>query len=456
MTIREAMNAPLREILITWAMLLPLFQEYLCLTFFRLRYGRRIKAAVFFLYPLLFLLLFLLLDGVFHYGEMQCPRTWPAATTGFFSLPLSLLITLEVLFTALLIWESCMLIRIRKEHPTSWAVKETLDLLPAGVAFAEEDGRVVFANITMNEIARVLTGKAFMNLGPVLEKAEKTAGIQGPDTLQAVYPDGSEVWQFSSGRIMEDGKTYLRLVATDITELAKIHGTLQENHEKLKEIRRRLDIYSRTAERIIVSQELLNARMQVHNETGHILLASRHYMDQPGSVDETALLEMLKITNTHLLREYEEDDTVRDPLTEAIEMAKAIGVTVKLRGMIAEEGTHRTVLAAAIRECATNTRKHADGDDLDVMAEEEENQIEIRLTSKGNSTKSPNSESGGLASLRTLVENAGGSMEVFASETFLVKIAIPGEINGSCGWCMGGTLSGILLSERDVKNRRKT
>ena len=90
------------------------------------------------------------------------------------------------------------------------------------------------------------------------------------------------------------------------------------------------------------------------------------------------------------------------------------------------------------------------------MAEEEENQIEIRLTSKGNSTKSPNSESGGLASLRTLVENAGGSMEVFASETFLVKIAIPGEINGSCGWCMGGTLSGILLSERDVKNRRKT
>ena len=28
---------------------------------------------------------------------------------------------------------------------------------------------------------------------------------------------------------------------------------------------------------------------------------------------------------------------------------------------------------------------------------------------------------------------AGGSMEVSASETFLVKIAIPGEINGSCG-----------------------
>jgi len=86
---------------------------------------------------------------------MKYPRTWPAATTGFFSLPLSLLITLEVLFTALLIGESCMLIRIRKEHPTSWAVKETLDLLPAGVAFAEEDGRVVFANITMNEIAQL-------------------------------------------------------------------------------------------------------------------------------------------------------------------------------------------------------------------------------------------------------------------------------------------------------------
>ena len=37
---------------------------------------------------------------------------------------------------------------------------------------------------------------------------------------------------------------------------------------------------------MIISQELLNARMQVHNETGHVLLASRRYMDHPDAVDE--------------------------------------------------------------------------------------------------------------------------------------------------------------------------
>ena len=68
-----------------------------------------------------------------------------------------------------------------------------------------------------------------------------------------------------------------------------------------------MEIYNRRAEQITISHELLNARRQVHSETGHILLASRHYMEHPESIDEDSFLNALKLTNMHLLKEYEED-----------------------------------------------------------------------------------------------------------------------------------------------------
>ena len=424
MTIREAMNTPLREILTVCAMLLLLCQGYLLLALCGIRKNGKSSAAAFLTLLAESVLFFLLLDGIFHYGESDYPRTWPAATEAFCVLPVWLLILAEILFAGVIAWEIHRLIRFREEYPTPWSVKETIDLLPAGAAFAEEDGNVVLANITINEIFRALTGKVLSNLNPLCELAEKQEQ-NNIHVVKAVYPESSRVWQLASGRITEKQKTYIWMTATDITEQAEINEALQDKNEKLKEINRRLDIYNRNAERIIISQELLNARMQVHSETGHILLVSRHYLDHPGSVDEAAFLETLKITNEHLLREYEEDDTERDPLAEAVEMAGAIGVTVKMSGLIPEEDTARNILAAAVSECATNTRKHSDGDYLYVEVDEEKDELTFKLSSRGKAAELQEVGSGGLGSLRALVENAGGTMAVSLSTAFILTIYLP-------------------------------
>ena len=41
--------------------------------------------------------------------------------------------------------------------------KETMDLLPEGIAFGETDGTVVFRNLAMDDLARRLTGKRLHN-----------------------------------------------------------------------------------------------------------------------------------------------------------------------------------------------------------------------------------------------------------------------------------------------------
>ena len=430
MTIWETMNTGLDELLITFAMLIMLYAGYLCMAFYRL--GKKNKNIVIslILFVVYFAVFYMMLDGKFHYVEpdyyyymdVDYIRTWPRVTTAFCSLPAIAILIAEIITAIYLFWGTQHRKKLRKESLTRTSVKEAIDLLPAGVAFAKEDGNVVFANLSMNAISHSRSGKNMTD-------------ITGYDQ-NSIYSDGTKTWQFIQENITWRGKPYIQLTANDITEQARINDELKGKNKKLKEIRNRLEIYNRRAEQITISRELLNARRQVHSETGHILLASRHYMEHPDSIDEESFLGTLKLTNMHLLKEYEEDDTEVDQLAEAMEMAKAIAVRVKISGMIPEEGELRDILASAVNECATNTKKHADGDTLIVTTEEKGDTVIFTLTGNGEPPEKDAADSGvvpgkaiketgGLASLRTLVENAGGTMEIKADEAFTVVICIP-------------------------------
>ena len=432
MTIWGSMNTGLDEILITFAMLIMLYAGYLCMAFYRL--GKKEKNIVIslILFVVYFAAFYMMLDGKFHYVEpdyyyymdVDYIRTWPKVTTAFCSLPAIAVLIAEILTAIYLFWGTLHRKKLRKESLTRTSVKEAIDLLPAGVAFAEPNGKTVFANLSMNAISHSRSGKNMID-------------IQGYDQ-NTVYSDGTKTWQFMREDITWRGKPYIQLTANDITEEARINDELKGMNKKLKEIRNRLEIYNRRAEQITISRELLNARRQVHSETGHILLASRHYMEHPDAIDEESFLGTLKLTNMHLLKEYEEDDTEADQLAEAMEMAKAIAVRVRISGMIPEAGELRDILASAVNECATNTKKHADGDTLTVTSEEKDDTVIFTLTGNGEPPEKDTAdlgtapekavkEGGGLASLRTLVENAGGTMEIKAEDTFNIIIKMKKE-----------------------------
>ena len=432
MTIWETMNTGLDELLITFAMLIMLYAGYLCMAFYRLGKKDKNTGISLILFVVYFAAFYMMLDGKFHYVEpdyyyymdVDYIRTWPKVTTAFCSLPAAVVLVAEIITAIYLFWGTQHRKKLRKESLTRTSVKEAIDLLPAGVAFAKEDGNVVFANLSMNAISHSRTGK---NMTDITEYDQNL-----------IYSDGTKTWQFALENITWRGKPYIQLTANDITEEARINDELKGKNKKLKEIRNRLEIYNRRAEQITISRELLNARRQVHSETGHILLASRHYMEHPDSIDEESFLGTLKLTNMHLLKEYEEDDTEVDQLAEAMEMAKAIAVRVKISGMIPEEGELRDILASAVNECATNTKKHADGDTLIVTTEEKDDTVIFTLTGNGEPPEKDATdfgaapekaikETGGLASLRTLVENAGGTMEIKADEAFTIIIKMKKE-----------------------------
>ncbi len=264
-------------------------------------------------------------------------RNPPAGLAAFCTCPIGVLWTFEAVIAALLAFTVWDIFRYRKNHVTQDSVKQAMDLLPVGIGFGEPDGAVCFRNLVMDHLSVALMGKLFTDWNVFQAAAD---GDQ-------VSAEG-RVWQLRSQGTL--GTALTQFTATDITEQAGILAALQEKNRKLKDIQMRLKIYSRQAERIIIAQELLTARMTVHDALGNVLLESRHAMSDPGAIDEELLVQALKNANTYLLREYEGDDTAVDPLTEAIGIARSIGVKVELTGLPPMEEEPRKIFSAAIRE----------------------------------------------------------------------------------------------------------
>lgn len=421
MTIHEAVFSPVRQPLLTVLFLLMTAQIALLFAAFRDGRSLRFRFACLLHFLVSFALLYPpMLDICWDINYPNGAVSSPAALSGFVSLPVWTPVLYEALTALILVAAFRNLFRYRKKHPTFESIKETMDLLPAGIAFARPEGTVVFSNLAANVLSRALTGKALTDLSAF----RQAAGATGPAT-QLPLPDGSAVWQLSDKALDVDGVPYIQLTATDITELAGITRELEEKNRKLRDIHLRLDIYNKQADRIIIAQELLTARMAVHSEVGNVLLESRHYLTDPSSFDENKLLQALKNTNTYLLREYEEDDTARDPLTEAVEMAQAIGVDVLISGQAPAKEPYRSVLAAAINECASNAVKHANGDRLFAAIRNTDSELTYILETNGAPPKEAIRESGGLLSLRALVEKYGGSMETAVSPGFTLTVRLP-------------------------------
>ena len=417
MTIYDAFFSPWRQPLLT-ALFLPLTAQ-IALIFAAFRNGRvrRVKGINILLFAVGAAVFFLALGLIGEdYIDPKDIAIYPVLFA-FSSLPARRLAEFDLLaavFTGFALWDG---VRYRKRHLTRDSVKETMDLLPVGVAYGTPDGTVLFRNLVMDRLSYSLTGKALTDLNAF-------RAAVGEGEMTQVKADG-KVWQVTAWQTEGGPEPLIQITAMDMTAQAGITAQLESKNKKLKDLRLRLEIYNKQAAQIIIAQEMLTARMTVHNELGQVLLESRHYMADPASINPALLLQALKNANTYLLREYEQDDTARDPLADAAEMAETIGVEVTFTGVIPANEPFRGVLAAAIRECATNTVKHAEGDALTVRVEREEGWYRYTLESNGAPPSEPVRELGGLHSLRQLVESKGGDMRIESAPAFRLDLALP-------------------------------
>ena len=315
---------------------------------------------------------------------------------------------------------------------TPQSVKEATDLLPSGICFWLPGGLILMKNPAAEDFCRQTIGQALLN-GQVFADtlfagtlAEGCRREQVSGSTLILLPDGS-VWALSQWDVLWDGRTASMLQIDDITPVWQRTEELRRINERLLELNDDLLRVNRGIVDITARQETLAARVKIHDDLGSSLLAIRRFLAEGGS-DET-LADIRERLSRSLLFLH---DRPAEPAANDYELlektAADLGVTIETNGSLPPDMPQRSILTTALHECLTNTIRHAGGTVLRMHIRENADGWQAVFTNNGRQPEGPLSETGGLASLRTLTENAGGTMTVETRPVLAITITLPKEV----------------------------
>lgn len=368
----------------------------------------------------------LFLDGSFAPTYFERSRAFLPVTEWMFRSPWLVVAGIEATFAVILAVSLIVIERYRRRNLSQSAIKETVDMLPVGICFSKPDGTVVLKNLLADDLCYELTGSPLNDAKIFWERVEEAGEYR--DTAAIVVLKTGKAMMCRKNEITVDGAPYDQFIAFDSTELYRITSELREKNHKLLDIQSRMKAFGEMTKRLVMTEEILRARVSVHDEMGHLLLSGKYCLDRPDESDRKKLLEMERYTHLFLMQEGEEpNDALPNSIERAVSDAREMGVTVSVSGVLPTGKTVCGLIDRAIRECAANTVKHASGDRLDVRISREAENIRVILTGNGEPPTGPIRESGGLLNLRRSIEAAGGSMTVTAEPRFILTLVLPEE-----------------------------
>lgn len=317
----------------------------------------------------------------------------------------------------------------RTKHNISSAVKEAFDNLPSGICFFNEKGSMVLCNHVMYRLVFELAGQDIQSLDELKNVLQKRMeGMEAePETEAVVFLDEAS-WKFVFTEVEKaNGSRYIQVIALDVTELHKTSKELAQRNKELEELARHIENITKNVVAIMREEEILSMKMRIHNEVGSSILNTRQYYlggclpEQKGE-----LLRSWRRTLKLLHNEIRKDDET-DGYSELLEIASSIGVEIVQTGELPNEAACAYLIVAAIRECLTNAIRHAEGNRLFVSISQSMETATAVITNNGKIPEDEITEGGGLTSLRTRIEKAGGTMQIQSRPVFSLMITIPLE-----------------------------
>ena len=214
------------------------------------------------------------------------------------------------------------------------------------------------------------------------------------------------------------------LVACDVTEQYILHQELEKQNQSLGKINERLRLYGQEVDQITREQEILTAKIRLHDDIGRSLLAFRSYLAQPKEKRDRDGLLRLWYFNIAALRNEASPVEKRDDWALLQKAADAVDVKLLLDGEIPKEEASENIIIMAIHECLTNIVKHADGNELYIKIFNNSTEIMAEIRNNGKPPTHIVKESGGLLNLRNTVERAGGIMEIKSTPQFVLQVTL--------------------------------
>lgn len=330
-----------------------------------------------------------------------------------------------------------------KKKTSAKMIKKAIDSYPGGICFSALDGRVILVNEKMNRLVLELTGHTILNAKTAWQKltnfanngkAEKltqswlpkdTDNENGSTHQQLFFRfSDSSVWRFELRFL--DSNT-VQVEAAEITELYRLSEALYENTIRLQEMQKRQKELLNSIVEVNLNKEILAAKMHIHAELGHCLLATTKAITEDRLAKNADVLRENWNSAIHDFSNISTVWTVPDSSlqSELMQVAELIGCKVIFLG---EQPTQRKALQllyAAIREALTNAVRHADATELTVKIKQDKQRYHIEISDNGGVSVSSITEGNGLSALRQRLEQEGATLKVLCDNSVSLLVDIP-------------------------------
>lgn len=305
-------------------------------------------------------------------------------------------------------------IRYDRSFITPGTIKLFLDRIPCGICCWQDNGRVLFSNICMNSLCLALTKSPLLN-GNHFRQA--VAG--GIVTVEG------RVWRFSCRELLFDGENLHELIASDITtEYAKTRA-LEQDKAELAQLNRELREYYLSIDDVIRRQEILQARVNIHDEMNRLMLSTT----AANSEDSLELDRIFSLWQQNaLLLGLGADETADSKAADSLEkLAAALNIHLIWPGLLPDQlnEQQRGLFFSAAREAMVNAVKHAEAKTMTVSFTEQETLVCCRFSNDGKTPGEAVRFTGGLANLSLLAAQQGAILSVQAGDPFTLRLCFP-------------------------------
>ena len=370
----------------------------------------------------LFILLAVLADASSQINEGSQYKTW---------LPLPMWLLWCITFAAdfLMIWDIAGLCRLRRQALGRDSIKQALDMLPSGICYFAPSGRVKLCNRQMDSLFHTISQGDLQTLAELQDALSDCDACSGVIRLSwerqtYLFPDG-KAWRYRQSEVKaSDGATYTEAVFSDITELYNKNLELKAQIKQLNAISRELKWLSDNALILTREKEVLSAKTKLHDDMGAGLIAIRHILHHNRTEEEANAMDLfrqavsaIKYDNAYPRGRSELDRFLHD--------AEAIGIKVNLSGDLPEQEELRHVMILAMRECLTNSVRHAGATTIHITAEKKGDSVSVKITNDGRSPETEVVPKGGLHNLYRHIIDFGGTMEIQSKPSFALTVVLP-------------------------------
>ena len=325
-----------------------------------------------------------------------------------------------------------------KKNMSAKMIKKAINSYPGGICFSALDGRVILVNEKMNKLMLELTGHTILNAKAAWEKltnfanngkAEKLTqswlpkdtNNENESTHQQLFFRFSDnsVWRFEL-RFLDSN--IVQVEAAEITELYRLSEELYENTIRLQEIQKRQKALLDSIVEINLNKEILAAKMHIHDELGHCLLATTKAITEDRLAENADVLRENWNSAIHDFSNISTVWTVPDSSlqSELMQVAELIGLGEQPKSRKALQ-----LLYAAVREALTNAVRHADATELTVKIKQDRQRYHIEISDNGGVSVSSITEGNGLSALRQRLEQEGATLKVLCDNSVSLLVDIP-------------------------------